>query len=203
MDDEAALTRGFQVVSIALALLAAGALAFASVSYAWAVDPVGERMGYGLRSRQDCDAEGCRRTPFVALSRGAGDGIEVTVTSASGARARAPSSTLRAFGWVTSIACWAAAVTLLLSAVLVAIGKLFFRPIAVTTLALLALIVGMIAGCVFVAQAREIGTVGWAFWVFGVGTVVGIVAAQRLARFKPSDPFWDHPPPVTDDPDKW
>ena len=200
MDDDATPSRGFQVISIALALMAAGALAFASMSYAWAVDPVGERLGYGLRSRQDCDADGCRVTPFLALQRGAD---EIAVTSASGAAARGPSSTLRAFGWVTSIACWVAAVTLLLSAVLVAIGKLFFRPIAATTLALLALIVGMIAGCVFVAQAREIGTVGWTFWVFGVATVVGIVAAQRLARFKPSDPYWDNPPPVTDDPDKW
>jgi hypothetical protein len=203
MDNEAKPTRGFQVISIALALLAAGALAFASMSHAWAVDPVGGRLGYGLRARQDCDADGCRLTPFTALRRAPGEPIAIEVTSASGATARGPSSTLRAFGWATSAACWAAAVTLLLSAALVAMGRLFFRPIAATTLALLSLIVGMISGCVFVAQAREIGTVGWAFWVFGVATVVGIVAAQRLARFKPSDPFWDNPPLVTDDPDKW
>jgi hypothetical protein len=77
------------------------------------------------------------------------------------------------------------------------------RPMAPTTIALLSLLVGMISGCVFVAQARAIGTVGWTFWVFGVATVLGIVAAQGLARFKPGDPFWDNPPPVTDDPDKW
>ena len=197
---EDAPSRGFQVISIVLALLSAAALGFASMSYAWAVDPVGGRVGYGLRARQDCDADGCRQTSFIALQRSAD---EIEVVSARGASARGPSSTLRAFGWVTSISCWIAAGMLVLSSVLVVLGRLFFRPIAATTLALLALIVGMIAGCVFVAQAREIGTVGWTFWVFGVGTVVGIVAAQRLARFKPSDPFWDNPPPVTDDPDKW
>jgi len=188
MADEPVLTRTFQVISILLALIAAGALAFASVSHAWAVEVRGD-VGLGLRARQDCDADGCVRTSFPALRAAGG--------------AHPPSSTLVAFGWVTAIASWIAAGTLLLSAVLVALGRLFFRPIAATTLALLALIVGMIAGCVFVAQGREIGTVGWSFWVFGVATVVGIVAAQRLARFKPGDPFWDNPPAVTDDPDKW
>jgi len=33
--------------------------------------------------------------------------------------------------------------------------------------------------------------------------VLGLLAAQRLARFKPGDPYWDNPPPVTDDPDRW
>jgi hypothetical protein len=195
--DDAAPTRGFQVISIGLALLAAGALAYASLSHTWAIEPVRGELGYGLRARQDCSADGCHRTAFTDIAAS-----DIAVESAH-RRTAVPSSTLRAFGWVTSIASWIAAGMLIVSSVLVAVGRLFFRPIAATTLALLALIVGMIAGCVFVAQAREIGTVGVSFWIFGVAVVIGIVAAQRLARFKPGDPFWDSPPPVTDDPDKW
>jgi hypothetical protein len=187
MDDELPTPR-LKIRSIALAVIAAGGLAYASVAHGWAIDPIADRMGgaveYGLRARQDCAGAGCQVRAFTELTP-------------------PPSSTLRAFGWVTSIACWSAAVTLLLSALLVAVNRLVVRPMAPTTIALLSLLVGMISGCVFVAQARAIGTVGWTFWVFGVATVLGIVAAQGLARFKPGDPFWDNPPPVTDDPDKW
>src|SRR5262245_10015643 len=140
-----------KVSSIALALLAAGGLFYASFAHAWAVDPISGHTGYGLRARQDCDDAGCRVTPFVAL--------KAPVATTPGA----PSSTLRAFGWATAIASWIAGGGLILSALLVAIGKLIVRPMALTTIALLGLVVAMISGCVFVAQAREIGTVGWNF----------------------------------------
>jgi hypothetical protein len=187
MDDELP-TRTIKIRSILLALVSAAGLAYASFAHSWAIDPIADRMGgvlqYGLRARQDCAGADCQVRAFTEM-------------------VAPPSSTLRAFGWVTSIACWSAAVTLLLSALLVAVNRLVVRPMAPTTVALLSLLVGMIGGCVFVAQARAIGTVGWTFWVFGIAVVLGIIAAQGLARFKPGDPFWDNPPPVTDDPDKW
>jgi hypothetical protein len=190
MDEDQAPTAKSKVTSIVLALIAAGGLVFASLAHAWAVDPIGDHTGYGLRARQDCDDRGCVTTPF----------LEVKATMR---QAEVPTPTLRAFGWATAIASWIAAGALVLAALLVAIDKLIVRPVAPTTIGLLALVVALISGCVFVAQARMIGTVGWNFWVFGVAVVVGIVGAQGLARFKPGDPFWDDPPTATDDLDKW
>ena len=60
------------------------------------------------------------------------------------------------------------------------------------TLALLAIIVGIITGCVFIATkpgpAGFVGA-GLSFWMFGGGCVLGIAAAQMLARVnRPLDP---------------
>ena len=61
-------------------------------------------------------------------------------------------------------------------------------PIAPTTVALLALMLGLITGCVFVATKP--GPAGWvgvgtSFWMFGAGAVLGIAAAQRFHGFGP------------------
>ena len=65
-------------------------------------------------------------------------------------------------------------------------------PISPATVAILGIMFGMIAGCVFVAT-KPGGTggvgVGWSFWAFGIGCVAGIVAAQLLAKqIRPPDP---------------
>jgi hypothetical protein len=67
-------------------------------------------------------------------------------------------------------------------------------PIAPTTIALLGVMIGLITGCVFIATkpgpTGMVG-VGLSFWIFGVGCVMGIAAAQMMAKVnRPPDPEW-------------
>jgi len=178
-----------KVTAIALAAVAAAALMVATFSSYWAIELPSAGIGLGLRGQTACVGGACETTSYAELA---------AQPDAEGAF-----RSLYWFGWITTGAAWLGAAMLVVSALLVAVGRMFYRPMTPTTLALLALGVALITGCVFVALARPVGTVGWAFWVFGVGVVLGLLAAQRLARFKPGDPYWDNPPPVTDDPDRW
>jgi hypothetical protein len=79
-------------------------------------------------------------------------------------------------------------------AALVAKGKFFLGSVAPASLALLSLFLGLILACIFVAtnptkgSAMQLG-VGWSFWLYGVGTVTGIVGAQMLNKFKPAPDY--------------
>jgi hypothetical protein len=86
---------------------------------------------------------------------------------------------------------------------LIAAGVLSFKdkfirsPIPLTTVALLALCLALITGCVFLgATPKNIGIgggVGWPFFVFGAGVVAGLAGAQMLAKAysEVRDPYWD------------
>ena len=56
-------------------------------------------------------------------------------------------------------------------------------PIAPTTVSLLALMVALVSGCVFVARkpGPYVG-VGYDFYIFGVGAIAGIAASTLLAK---------------------
>jgi hypothetical protein len=78
------------------------------------------------------------------------------------------------------------------------------KPIALTTVALLALCLALVAACVFVGakpQGLPLG-VSWPFFLYAAGVVVGIAGAQMLAKaFSEAtvDPYWDGLVPRTDD----
>lgn len=85
---------------------------------------------------------------------------------------------------------------------LIAAGVLAFKdkfirsPIALTTVALLGLILALIFGCVFlgsIPQGIFKGGVSWPFFMFGTGVVAGLAGAQMLAKAyrEVSDPYWD------------
>ena len=79
-------------------------------------------------------------------------------------------------------------------AALVAQGKFFLGSVAPASLALLSLFLGLILACIFVATNPTKGSgmqlgVGWSFWLYGVGTVTGIVGAQMLNKFKPAPDY--------------
>jgi hypothetical protein len=64
-----------------------------------------------------------------------------------------------------------------------------------TSIALLAIMAGLLTGCLFIAKKPGSDTgydavgVGPSFWAFAIACVVGIAGAQMLARFiKPIDP---------------
>jgi hypothetical protein len=95
-------------------------------------------------------------------------------------------------GWITFVGNLVAAAALLAAAAIAAARKRPALPISPASVALLALMVSLIVGCVFLATkpggVTGVG-VAWAFWVFAVGVVVGIAAAQLLAKLiRPPDP---------------
>jgi hypothetical protein len=100
---------------------------------------------------------------------------------------------------------WAGIATLVVSLIgglsLAAAGALAFkdrfvrRPVALTSVALLALCLALVAACVFVGakpQGLPLG-VSWPFFLYAAGVVVGIAGAQMLSKAfsQVSDPYWD------------
>jgi hypothetical protein len=101
-----------------------------------------------------------------------------------------PSDAFPIFGWITLALCIVSAAGLIASGA-TALGKgVPTRPIAPTSIALAGIFLGLISGMVFVAlnptRDKGIAMVGvsYAFWIFGVAVVSGIIAAQKLNRFK-------------------
>ncbi|NVB77034.1 MAG: hypothetical protein HOV81_01445 [Kofleriaceae bacterium] len=97
-------------------------------------------------------------------------------------------------GWITFISILLAAAGLLAAGAMAAAKKVMDLPIAPTTIGLLFSMIALITGCVFVATKPGppgmVG-VGLSFWIFGVGSVMGILGAQMLAKVnRPPDPEW-------------
>jgi hypothetical protein len=74
--------------------------------------------------------------------------------------------------------------------------KFIRDPIPLTTVALLALCISLISGCVFLGAMPKFpfgGGVSWPFFLYGTGVVTGITGAQMLAKAysEVRDPYWD------------
>lgn len=74
--------------------------------------------------------------------------------------------------------------------------KFVRTPIPLTTVALLALLLALICGCVFLGAMPRFafgGGVSWPFFLFGAGVVAGLTGAQMLAKAysEVQDPYWD------------
>ena len=95
-------------------------------------------------------------------------------------------------GWLAFGACLLAAAALLVSAGLAFARKQKDLSISPASVALLALVAALVAGCVFIAtKPGPAGMLGvdLGFWAFAAGTVVGILGAQLLAKeLRPPDP---------------
>jgi hypothetical protein len=102
----------------------------------------------------------------------------------------APSIAMPIAGYITVISILIAVAGLLWGGITALQGGIPVRPIAPSSLALLGLFFGLIAGMAFVAMNpfREKGFsqfgLSWPFWLFGAAVVTGIVAAQMLAKHK-------------------
>lgn len=174
-----------KALAAALAFASAAALAWATFSTHWAQQLSYGDDTFGLRTWIECNADGdCTSRSIEAFAR------------------YADSSVFPILGWVTSIALWIAAASLAASAGLMLAGRFVARPIALTTIALLALAIGLISGFVFLATRppQNYGP-GPGFWAFAVGELVGIVSTILVARIRPRDADWDDPQPF--DEDKW
>lgn len=95
-------------------------------------------------------------------------------------------------GRIAFVACLLSALALLATAGLALARKRKDLPISPASVALLGLVGAMASGCVFVAtKPGPAGMLGvdLGFWAFGAGTVIGLLAAQMLAKeIRPEDP---------------
>jgi hypothetical protein len=167
----------------ALALGAAACLVFAACSRHWLVNGRADMM-FGLRDNLTCGAPDCEPTTNAAF-------VEL-VKGMSGNSPEMASNAFAPMGWATTVTCLLAALGLAGAAALALAKKRPTLPISPSTIALLGIMAGLITGCVFVATKPGEGAfigVGLGFFVFGIGSVAGIVAAQMLAKInRPPDP---------------
>jgi uncharacterized membrane protein YedE/YeeE len=171
-----------RAVGVVLSLVAAGCLIAACFSHRWLANPHVGDLGYSPLSYQDCRATCTTLSNFQVIKN----------TDQLGFAEQRASGTFPIAGLATFGVLLVAAAGLLAAAALATANRRPNLPVSPTTFALLGLMIGLVTGCVFVAtKPGEVGAVGvsWSFWAFGVGSVVGIAAAQLLARqIRPLDP---------------
>lgn len=172
-----------RMLAIALCAAAALMLVYSAISHRWLENRKSKYMKaeISLLSTNVCMEEDCKHMSngeLITMAR------EQDPKNASGAFAP--------MGITTMALLLVAAVGLLASAAAAGMKKRITFPMLPTTAALLALMIALITGCVFVAtKPGGVGGVGvgLGFWAFGIGCVVGIAGAQMITTLiKPVDP---------------
>lgn len=176
-------------LAIGLCAAAAVCLLYAAFTETWLVRGSGSfELGFGLRGNHEC-ATVASGTTCVELSNS-----ELIEKWRAMTGDKSVSGGFVPAGWVTFIALVIAALGLAASAALGAMKKLVTRPIAPTSVALLGVMIGLVGGCVFVATKPGPGGligVGLSFWMFGIGSVLGIAGAQMMAKVNHAlEPDW-------------
>ncbi len=176
-----------RMLAIGLAVAAAALLIFAAFSKSWVARPAPMDIGFGPMGCHNCDIFSGDKGGD--MSNGA---FIAAVREMDPDSARTTSSAFAPMGWVTFVVLLLAGLGLLASAVLVYTKQRRDLPIAPTTIALLGIMISLITACVFVAtKPGGPGFVGvsMGFWAYGIGDVMGIAAAQMLAKLlRPVDP---------------
>ena len=173
-------------LAIALGFAAAAFLIYASFGRRWLYNTADtDELGFGLRDGFVCTSGECTVRPNSAY-------LHAFEQFGTLADARKTSSTFVPLGLTTFALCLLAAVGLAAAAALALGKKTPELPMAPTTLSMLALMLALITGCVFVATkpgAPGVVGVGITFWAFGAGAVLGIASSLMLAKVnRPVDP---------------
>lgn len=169
--------------SVALCLVAAMLLTAACMSKRWLANGSGpDSISYGLIRFTECIGGVCQTHP---------SNVEPNALTRRVPR-EALSEAFPLAGWAT-LGASALAITALVACALIGMfRRRLALPIAPPSLALLGLLVAMVAGSLFIAtKPGGLGRVGvdWSFVVFSAAVVIGIVAAQRIAKeIRPIDP---------------
>jgi len=177
-------------LAIALGLAAAAFLIYASFGRRWLFNTAdNDEFGFGLREGFVCmdyrEGRECTVRPNAEY-------LHTFEQIGTLEDARKKSSTFVPLGLATFVLCLLAAAGLAAGAALALGKKTPELPMAPTTMSMLALMLALITGCVFVATkpgAPGVVGVGITFWSFGAGAVLGIASSLMLARVnRPVDP---------------
>ena len=189
------VTNDKPVLSIALSLAAAALLVYAALSPNWLINTsTNDTRSFGLRTYSECSrwtGLGGDKPTCAEVVRSNTEEVEVIRALGLNA-ADQTSSAFAPVGLIAFVVCFVAAGGLVAGAALVLARKRPELPIAPTTIAILAIMVALVTGCVFVATKPGptgfVG-VGLGFWAFGIGNVLGIAGAQLTAKaIRPRDP---------------
>lgn len=192
MTDPAKSLADKRLLATGLCAAAAACLLYAAFTHGWLVNASSyAEIGFGLRDNYECAGLGGAAQTCLEHSNSAF--IEKWRSMGESA-AKLTSSAFAPTGWITFIVALIGALGLAVAAGFGAAKKPMNLPIAPTTVGLLAVMIGLITGCVFVATkpgpAGMVG-VGLSFWAFGIGCVMGIAGAQLMAKVnRPPDEEW-------------
>jgi len=177
---------------ILVALVAAAGLAVGAFGGRWfAGAGYGDDFGMGLLSVERCEGRCVSLSNFDAI-----DALELQIVQIKAANMtlpmnqqvpvpRSPWHGFPVVGVIALVAALLAAAALALTALLALAGKRVSLPIMPTTIAVLALAISIITGCIFLATKPvlvDLMTLGWTFVVFGVSAVFGLAAVFPLNR---------------------
>ncbi len=188
-----------RMLAIGMAVGSAAALTFAVLSKSWMTRSTPVEIGFGPLGCRGCALGGgdMSNGALVDLLRTLGpEGANAYWWQLSSLvpkeAARAPSGAFAPVGYIT-FGLSVIAVLGLLGAAFLALRKMRPQlPVSPASAALLGIMGALITGCVFVAtKPGPQGLVGVAigFWAFAAGCVLGIVAAQMIAKvIRPADP---------------
>jgi len=178
-------------LAILLAVLAAGAMSFAAFSSNWLANGGADgTIAMGLRNTTECGSVGMLLGPQPNECRTKGNADYADEWK--GPTGQYYSAAWAPLGTVTLIASLIGALGLLGAAGLGVSKKKPNLPFSPSSMALLGIMAALICGCVFVATKPGPGGfvgVGIAFWIFGIGAVIGIFVSTVLAKVnRPPDP---------------
>ena len=171
-------------LAIALAVASAGCLVAAALTQRWLVNGnVYDEIHVGLRSISACES-GLGETACIETPNN-----QYTIAFEDRGNT---SSAFAPAGWATFVTCLVSAFGAVAAAALAIARKRPDLPVAPTTIALVACVLALIAGFVFVATkpgpAGYVG-LGDSFYVFAAGVLLGLASAPMLAKVnRPPDP---------------
>ncbi len=184
-------------LAIAVAIGAAAALIAACLGDRW-LENAPDR--FGLLEYRRCAADTCVTGSNLELVRflneAADEILEANATRPPHEHLPVPARPPSAFataGIVALVTLGLAAASLLVAAALALARRRYDLPVAPTTASLVGLMLGIPAGCVFVAtqplKEHTLFTSGWSFWAFAIGAVGGLAATFMIQReIRPVDP---------------
>lgn len=172
-----------RMLGIGLTVGAALLIAYACVSHRWLENTQfeGAFIGFSLLSFEACMNDTCETKSNFEI-----------MAEAKKRRSEHASSVFAPAGIATLVLLGISALALLGTAAVAWTKKRPKLAVPPQTVALLTIMLALLAGCAFIGtKPGGIGAVGVGigFWAFGIGSVLGIVGAQILAKMiKPIDP---------------
>ncbi len=176
--------RDYRMIGIGLCVAAIVCFAYASFSHRW-LENTGYRIGFSLIAFEACPSPTtCKTTSTFALVK--------EIKQRTSRRDEPPSTMFAPAGVATMGLSLLSVLALGFITLLAWRKKRVALAVTPPSIALLAIMGALLAGCLFIAKKpgghAAVG-VGPSFWAFAIACVVGIAGAQILAKYvRPIDP---------------